>query len=231
MKLSHALVIAAAAAPGTQATQQISTEVVSRLRKQLSSADFTSQGSGITFLKFYADNFLWSITELYKNFKYMYSDVAALKKQLEKNEDAIEDLEDELDDYDDRIDDLEDAIDDLEDQMEALQEQIAQLQEDQSQVMNDQFFDDTFDGSGAGPWVSADVVDAMKDQMGFDDMSSIDQMMAGMHLDQIEAMIDAYDPSSQDFDAFKDSLKEHFDEANSFQFIRDEEQQLAEGAE
>lgn len=222
MKFSYASILMASA--GVHATTEFNPRIVTNLRQQLSKANFGDQAS-ITYLKFYADNFLWSITELYKGFKGMYYDVAKLRKDLEDNEDKINDLEDDLDDYDDRIDDLEDAIRDLEDQIEAQQETIDQLKEDQEGMMNDQFFDDTFEGSASGPWIAADVVDAMKEQMGFDDMSNIDQMMAGMHLDQVESLIDAYDPSTEDFDAFKDSLKEHFDEAASFQYIRDEEQQ------
>jgi len=228
MKFSHAAVICAMAAQPIYATTEFNPRIVTNLRQQLSQVNFNDANS-LAYLKFYADNFLWSITELYKGFKGMYYDVAALRKELSKQDDKIDDLEDELDDYDDRIDDLEDAIKDLEDLVEAQKEQLDQLKEDVDNMSNDQFFDDTFDGSGSGPWVAADVVDQMKEQMGFDDMSSIDQMMAGMHLDQVEDLIENFDSSADDFDSFKDDLKDHFDEAAGFQYIRDEEQQqLAE---
>lgn len=212
MKIKAAVFSLAAAGASVNALG-FDPRIVNNLRQQLSKANFMSGTDSLTYLKFYADNFLWSITELYKGFKNMYYDVQKLEDILSDNADQITEAEDILSGLQATIDSLEAAVSALQDKVDTQAGAIDDITQAQEDAQLDEFFENTFDGSGSAPWDSDSVIDAMKEHMGFEDMDTLEQSMAGLHLDQVASLIDNFDASSHNFEDFKDDLESHMNAA------------------
>jgi len=82
---SAALALAlATSAPGANANGNMRASIIKLLRAQLAAMDFSSGTNPMLFLKFYADNFLWSIGSMYKGFLGIYGDVNELEVDMNK---------------------------------------------------------------------------------------------------------------------------------------------------
>jgi len=100
----------------TTTTAVMDLKVLGAFRQAIGRAD-QSDANSITFLKFYADNFLWSITELYKSFSMVSRNVQSLEDDLADGADKIAALEDDVNDaksdYDAKLEEIEDLLETL----------------------------------------------------------------------------------------------------------------------